>query len=123
MALSVPLSRFTLRVGGGSAFFVRPLSIMKKFIFITAVALLTSQLPAAIILAMSSLGDGRYQIVAPGTSDAGPVYCVLQSTTNFVTWTPISTNMFPWMGQGYGVTNIIQVTNVKAFYRVKTQLH
>ena len=24
MALSVPLSRFTLRVGGGSAFFVRP---------------------------------------------------------------------------------------------------
>jgi hypothetical protein len=72
MALLVPLSRFTSRVGGGSAFFVRPLSIMKKFIFTTAVALLTSQLPAAIILAMSSLGDGRYQIVAPAPPMPAP---------------------------------------------------
>ena len=30
MALSVPLSRFTSRVGGGSAFFVRPLSTMSR---------------------------------------------------------------------------------------------
>jgi hypothetical protein len=96
---------------------------MKKFIFTTAVALLTSQLTAAIILAMSSLGDGKYQIIAPGNSIFGSDYCVLQSTSDFVTWTSISTNMFPWYGQGYGVTNIIQVTNVMEFYRVKTQLH
>ena len=30
MALAVPLSRFTSRVGGGSAFYVRPLVRMKK---------------------------------------------------------------------------------------------
>jgi hypothetical protein len=29
MALSVPLSRSTLRVGGGSAFFVRPRDAMR----------------------------------------------------------------------------------------------
>jgi hypothetical protein len=29
LALSVPLSRFTLGVGGGSAFYVRPCSIIK----------------------------------------------------------------------------------------------
>ena len=33
MALAVPLSRFTSRVGGGSAFFVRPLSHAMKKIF------------------------------------------------------------------------------------------
>jgi hypothetical protein len=31
MALSVPLSRSTLRVGGGSAFFVRPLRVDMNF--------------------------------------------------------------------------------------------
>ena len=31
MALSVPLSRFTPRVGGGSAFFVRPTSRVMKY--------------------------------------------------------------------------------------------
>jgi hypothetical protein len=30
LALAVPLSRFTSRVGGGSAFFVRPIRAMKK---------------------------------------------------------------------------------------------
>ena len=34
MARSVPLSRFTSRVGGGSAFFVRPLRAMKHFILL-----------------------------------------------------------------------------------------
>jgi hypothetical protein len=42
LALSVPLSRFTLRVGGGSAFFVRPLYMrlffeqpaVRKFVWI-----------------------------------------------------------------------------------------
>jgi hypothetical protein len=121
LAVSVPHSRFTSLVPRGSALTLGHFSIMKKFIFTTAVALLTCQLPAAIILAMSSLGDGRCHIIAPGNSTAGPVYCVLQSTSDFVTWTSISTNMFPWYGQGYGVTNIIQVTNVMEFYRVKAQ--
>ena len=35
MALAVPLSRFTSRVGGGSAFFVRPLHITTIMGFIT----------------------------------------------------------------------------------------
>ena len=30
LALAVPLSRFTPRVGGGSAFFVRPLTLYDK---------------------------------------------------------------------------------------------
>ena len=89
-----------------------------KFIFTMAAALLTSQLPAAPILIMSSLGNGRYQIFQPGNALAAPTYCVLQSTTNFVTWTSISTNMVPFPGQGVGVTNIIQATNVMEFYRV-----
>ncbi len=35
---------------------------MKKFVFAMILTLLTIQLPAAVILTMSSLGDGRYQI-------------------------------------------------------------
>ena len=34
MALAVPLSRFTPRVGGGSAFFVRPLSMPSLFLMV-----------------------------------------------------------------------------------------
>jgi hypothetical protein len=33
MALSVPLSRFTLRVGGGSAFFVRPIFVVRILVY------------------------------------------------------------------------------------------
>ena len=50
MALAVPLSRFTSRVGGGSAFFVRPLDTMKitKLKFCAWLVLLAA-VPAAII--------------------------------------------------------------------------
>ena len=34
MALAVPLSRFTPRVGGGSAFFVRPQVMSSHFLFL-----------------------------------------------------------------------------------------
>ena len=34
LALAVPLSRFTPRVGGGSAFFVRPLSMPSLFLMV-----------------------------------------------------------------------------------------
>ena len=36
MALAVPLSRFTPRVGGGSAFFVRPQVMIAHFSFLAA---------------------------------------------------------------------------------------
>ena len=40
MALAVPLSRFTSRVGGGSAFYVRPLKRMTRLFIILLFGLL-----------------------------------------------------------------------------------
>jgi len=88
-------------------------------------------IPAPAILTISPLGNGSYQIVAPGTSDPQfpPLYCVLQFSTNFVLWTAISTNIFPLNGagfgtnvfnDGYGVTNIVEATNSSTFFRVVT---
>jgi hypothetical protein len=97
---------------------------MKKFIFTTAIAILAIRLVAfnldtPVVLTISSLGDGNCQIIAPGNSpDPYSVHCVLQSTTNFVAWTSISTNIFPHSGHGIGVTNIVQITNSMVFYRI-----
>jgi hypothetical protein len=81
--------------------------------------MLTIQLSASIVLTISPLYDGTCQIIAPGNSNIfAPVeYCVLQTSTNCIVWTSVSTNAFPY--SGYGVTNIVETTNVIMFYRVE----
>ena len=96
------------------------LDTMKKFILIMVIVMLVIRLPAPSTWTVSPLGEGVYQIVAPGSSD--PIYpallCVLQSSTNCITWTSVNTNTFPFAGVGHGVTNIVQATNSTMFYRV-----
>jgi len=88
---------------------------MKKFILTLVVATLASHLPAPVILTISALGNSQLQITMPsGAPTVGKVTNVLQSTTDFVSWTSISTNIS--FNQGF--TNIIQATNVMSFYRV-----
>jgi hypothetical protein len=88
---------------------------MKKFILALAVATLASEMPAPVVLMISDLGNGQLQIALPGGAPTvGGVTNVLQSTTDFVTWTSISTNI----NFNQGFTNIIQATNTMSFYRL-----
>jgi hypothetical protein len=83
-------------------------------------AIYATAVPAPTLLKISAIGNGNCQIIAPGNSPAGvPVYCVLESTTNLVSWTSLQTNIFPIYGGGTGVTNIVQMTNTPTFYRVR----
>jgi hypothetical protein len=99
---------------------------MKKFIFTLAVTMLATHLPAPTsieptnFLTISDLGNGNLQIVASGpTGEFFRAYlCVLESTTDFVNWTAISTNTFPYNGM---VTNIVQTTNSMRFYRFEVR--
>jgi len=87
---------------------------MKKFMLILAVTMLTTHLPAdTVVLTISATGNGNLEIIASSKQAFG---CVLQSTTDFVNWTAISTNTFPTSGM---VTNILQATNSFTFYRAK----
>jgi hypothetical protein len=100
--------------------------MIKKSILTLAVTMLATHLPAqtnpptaTFNLTISTLSNGNLQIVAssPGYwwSPPYPGYvCVLFSTTDFVTWTPISTNVPPF---NVAVTNIVQATNEMTFYR------
>jgi hypothetical protein len=84
-------------------------------------AIYATAVPAPTLLTISTIGNGKCQIIAPGNSPAGvPVYCVLESTTNLVSWTSLQTNIFPIYGGGTSVTNIVQMTNTQTFYRVRT---
>lgn len=97
---------------------------MKKFFITLAVTMQAVNLlapPAAIVLTISPLGNGYSQIIAPGNTiiGGGAAHCILQTSSDLVTWTSISTNTFPETGHGYGVTNLVHMTNSKAFYRVE----
>jgi hypothetical protein len=94
---------------------------MKRFVFTVAIAMLAIHSQAPVVLTIAPIGNGDYQIFAPGNSTPAVVtFCVLQASTNLVTWTSVSTNIFPPAGYGDGVTNIVQATNAMAFYRVYT---
>jgi len=68
------------------------------------------------ILRAKALGDGNLEIVAAINPPVIPHDCVLQSTTDYTSWTAVSTNSFPSSGM---VTNIVQTTNSMSFYRVE----
>jgi hypothetical protein len=95
---------------------------MKKIIFTLAVTMLAVHLPAPIIqgvspiLTISTLDNVNLQIVAAGCPPKGQV--VLETTTDLVNWTFISTNKAPNTGM---VTNIVQNTNSIGFYRIHLQ--
>jgi len=61
LALSVPLSRFPSRVGGGSAFFVRQTTRMKHFITILLLSF-------TVFLAGCSKPDVKYSDLRPATT-------------------------------------------------------
>jgi hypothetical protein len=87
-----------------------------------AIVMLALSVPAAVVLTITALGNGTCQIVAPGNSpDTHAVHCVLLTTTDFLSWTSLRTNTFPLRGYGDGVTNVVEMTNARAFYRVRIQ--
>jgi len=69
-------------------------------------------------LTISALGVGQLQIaVTNGIPGTGNVTNVLQSTTDLVQWTSISTNI----SSSQNFTNIVPATNAMTFYRVYTK--
>jgi hypothetical protein len=93
---------------------------MKKLTLSFAITMLAFCVSASIILSISRLGGSQLQIVASGLpydpNVFSPYKGVLQSTTDFVHWTSITTNAVSPEGT---VTNIVQTTNSMLFYRVK----
>src|SRR5690348_65484 len=81
---------------------IRPIvDTVKTLTLVIITATVAIQLFALDMLTISPLGNGYYQIVAPGSSGSPifpPLACVLQSSTDLVTWTSISTNSFPYTG-------------------------
>jgi len=65
-------------------------------------------------LTISALGNDQLKIIVQsGYFLPGPRRIILQSTTNYVSWTSLSTNLYV----GDSITNIIQATNSMTFYR------
>jgi len=92
---------------------------MKKFIIILSVTMLTFHLSAPpVILSISALSNGNLQISTSGIVGLPPytTVCVLESSTNCVNWTSISTNNGPFPIGGT-VLQIVQATNSMTVYR------
>ena len=68
MALSVPLSRFTSQVGGGSAFFVRPLRAFMKFriSLVANVVLVVAVIALSCQIASITVGEYYYHKMVGG---------------------------------------------------------
>jgi hypothetical protein len=93
---------------------------MKALALLVTTMMFAIQLSALTTLTISPLGNGYYQIVAPGSSGSPifpPLSFALQSSPDLITWTSISTNSFPYTGAGDGVTNIVHATAPMMFYR------
>jgi hypothetical protein len=69
-----------------------------------------------VMLTVSTLASSNVQIISSCSPPVSQSTFVLQSTTDFVNWTGISTNI---VVGGFMVTNIIQTTNLMIFYRGK----
>jgi hypothetical protein len=92
---------------------------MKTFIFTLALTMLAVSLRAVeptVTLAVYSLSGDNLQIIALTTPTVRRYNCVLQSTTDLITWTAISTNTFSYT---LTATNVVQTTNTMTFYRVQ----
>ena len=90
---------------------------MRNCIPVLAAVLFTTPLIAEnkIWLNISTRSSGGSQIVASCSGVfTGHPYYVLYSSTNLVSWIPISTN---GIVPGGSATNVIQTTNARTFYK------
>ena len=93
--------------------------VMKKFIFkfaLTMLAVSLQAVPPTVTLTIYPPNGGSLRIIALTTPTVQRYNCALQSTTDFVTWTAISTNEF---SSSLTVTNMVQATNIATFYRAE----
>jgi hypothetical protein len=90
-----------------------------KFIFtlaFTTLAISILAVPPTVALSVHPPNDGYLQIIASTTLTVQRYNCVFQSSTDFVSWTAISTNEF---SNSLTATNIVQTTNTATFYRAE----
>jgi hypothetical protein len=95
---------------------------MKAFISRLVFALFTISVSAGppTVTLVSRLQDANLQIITSATPTVKAYYFVLQSTTDFTTWSVMGTNTLsynPAIGLLMG-TNTIQITNSMTFYRI-----
>jgi hypothetical protein len=90
---------------------------MKKVILgltvIALVAFMPTLVGAGFNLKVTRLGGGQMQVLATNISGNIQGYCVWESSSNLVTWTPVVTNLVnkTWS------TNTFTTTNSMRFYR------
>ena len=90
---------------------------MKTSILLLAIALHSTRLTASWVLTISNTGSNQLQVVIGSDVPViEPWHYELQSSTDCVSWTSISTNVV--LG-GLGTTNTVQATNAMTFYRAK----
>jgi hypothetical protein len=76
--------------------------------------------PSSPVLTIAPAAGGNMQIIVSESGiQIAPIFCVLQSTTNFVIWTSIATNQVPpFTGMA---TNVVPATSANTFYRAYCQ--
>jgi hypothetical protein len=90
---------------------------MKRLMLPLAVIILAVSLPilfgATFTLKVSGFGGGKIQVLATNIPSGIRGYCVFETSTNLVTWTPVVTNGVykTWS------TNTFSTTNSMTFYR------
>jgi hypothetical protein len=95
---------------------------MKTFVCTLVFALFTISVSAGppTVTLVSHLQDANIQIITSATLTLKAYYFVLQSTTDFTTWSVMGTNALsynPTTGLLMG-TNSIQITNSMTFFRI-----
>jgi hypothetical protein len=90
---------------------------VKNFTISLTVAILTIFLPvlvrAAFTLKVTDFSGGHIQILATNISGNIQGYCVWETSSNLVTWTPVVTN---FVNKAWA-TNTFPITNSMTFYR------
>ena len=90
---------------------------MKKLVLYLVVIILTTTMPilfgATFTLIVTDLGGGQTQVLATNIPSGIRGYCVFETSSNLVTWTPAVTNLVnkTWS------TNTFSTTNSMTFYR------
>jgi hypothetical protein len=90
---------------------------MKQFIIAFVATIVVAIAPALVAggfdLKVTSLGGGKMQVLATNIPSGIRGYCVWESSSNLVTWTPVVTNFVhkTWS------TNTFATTNSMRFHR------
>ena len=90
---------------------------MKNITVLFIVVILAVSLPvlvkAAFSLEVTSFGGGQIQVLATNISGSIRGYCVWETSSNLITWTPIVTN---YVNKTWA-TNTFLTTNSTTYYR------